>query len=89
MHIPVSQRARALRKLTNLLKPGGIVVVSLKQGMTEQEQQKRAMYDVSVDELEKLALDLGLVWEVMTQVIRDALNRDGVYWEILVLKLPE
>jgi hypothetical protein len=89
MHIPVSQRARALRKLTNLLKPGGIVVVSLKQGMTEQEQQKRAMHDVSVDEIEKLALDLGLVCEVMSQLTSDVLNREGVYWETLVLKLPD
>jgi 2-polyprenyl-3-methyl-5-hydroxy-6-metoxy-1,4-benzoquinol methylase len=89
MHIPISQRARALRKLTNLLRPGGIVVMSLKQGMSEQEQQERAMYDVSVDEIEKLALELGLVCEVMPKVTSDALNRDGVYWETLVLKLPE
>lgn len=89
MHIPISQRAPALRKLTNLLRPGGIVVMSLKQGMSEQEQQERAMYDVSVDEIEKLALELGLVCEVMPQVTLDALNRDGVYWETLVLKLPE
>jgi 2-polyprenyl-3-methyl-5-hydroxy-6-metoxy-1,4-benzoquinol methylase len=89
MHIPISQRARALRKLTNLLKPGGIIVVSLKQGMSEQEQHKRTMYDVSADEIENLALDLGLVCELMPQVTWDALNRDGVYWETLVLKLSE
>jgi 2-polyprenyl-3-methyl-5-hydroxy-6-metoxy-1,4-benzoquinol methylase len=89
MHIPISQRARALRKLTNLLKPGGIIVMSLKQGMSEQEQHKRAMYDVSADEIESLALDLGLVCEVMPQVSGDALKRADVYWETLVLKLPD
>jgi 2-polyprenyl-3-methyl-5-hydroxy-6-metoxy-1,4-benzoquinol methylase len=89
MHIPISQRARALRKLTNLLKPGGIIVVSLKQGMSEQEQHKRAMYDVSADEIENLALNLGLVCELMPQVSEDALKRDDIYWETLVLKLPD
>lgn len=89
MHIPLGQRARALRKLTNLLKPGGTIVLSLKQGMTKQEQQNRAMHDVSVDEIEKLSLELGLACEVMPQVKEDALKRDGVYWETLVLKLPD
>jgi SAM-dependent methyltransferase len=89
MHIPASQRARALRKLTNLLKPSGIVVMSLKQGMSEKEQQERTMCDVSAGEIEILALYLGLVCELMPQITRDALNRDGVYWETLVLRKSE
>ncbi|WP_412972124.1 methyltransferase domain-containing protein [Glaciecola sp. MF2-115] len=89
MHIPVSQRERALRKLTNLLKPGGIIVMTLKQGMSKQEQQERAMYDVSVGEIERFALELGLVCELMPQTSQDALNREGVFWETLVLKFPD
>jgi len=37
MHVPASQRTRAIRKLANLLKPGGKIVISLKFGMTEKE----------------------------------------------------
>lgn len=89
MHVPVSQRARTLRKLANLLKPGGIVVLSLKQGMTKKEQRERAMHNVSADEIERMAIDLGLVCEVMPQASQDALNRKEVYWEVLVLRMPD
>lgn len=89
MHISSSQRARALRKLTNLLKPNGIIVLSLKQGMTEEEQQQRAMHEVSVAEIEKLALTLGLVCESMASDSQDALNREGISWETILLKLPD
>ena len=89
MHIPVSLRARALRKLTNLLKPGGIIVLSLKQGMSVREQQERSMFDVSVEEVESLALELGLVCELMSDASKDALQREGVHWDTVVLKLPD
>lgn len=89
MHIPISQRSHAMRKLTNLLKPGGSIVISLKQGMNEKEQRERDMYDVSVDEIETLAAKLGLVCELLPQSTNDVLKREGIYWETLILKMPD
>ena len=85
MHIPVSQRSRALKNLSSLLKHDGFIVMSLKQRMTEEEQDKRAMYPVSVSEVEELSSQAGLTCEIMIQASSDALNREGVYWETLVL----
>ncbi|MEP0065728.1 class I SAM-dependent methyltransferase [Paraglaciecola sp.] len=89
MHVPPSQRNRALRKLTNLLKPGGKIVISLKFGMTVSEQQERSMFDVSVEELEHLAQTLGLFSTLAGSADKDKLGRDAVYWQTLVLQLAD
>jgi SAM-dependent methyltransferase len=41
MHIPSSDRARSIRKLANLLKPGGKLVISLRRGQTNEECKQR------------------------------------------------
>ncbi len=51
MHIPDSQRERSLRKLANLLKPGGTLVISLRHGPSGDE---RLMFDVCSDQLTTL-----------------------------------
>ena len=89
MHIPVTQRSRALRKLANLLKPGGKIVISLKFGMTAEEQHERKMFDVSVEEVEALAQNLGLFSKLESQNKKDQLGREGVYWQTLVLQMPD
>ncbi|MFT2091109.1 methyltransferase domain-containing protein [Paraglaciecola sp. 2405UD69-4] len=89
MHVPPSQRSRALRKLTNLLKPGGKIVISLKFGMTPKEQQERSMFAVSVEEVEHLAQNLGLFSSLVGTTDKDKLGRDAVYWQTLVLQLPD
>ena len=89
MHIPVSQRSRSLRKLANLLKPGGKIVVSLKFGMSAQEQHERKMFDISVEEVEALAQNLGLFSKLESQNKKDQLGREGVYWQTLVLQMPD
>ncbi len=89
MHIPKSQRARSLRKLANLLKPGAKLVISLKFGMSEQEQNQRSMYDVSADEIEKLAQGLGLVAQFTSQNKQDKLGRNEIYWQTAILHLPD
>ena len=60
MHIPVSDRARSIRKLANLLKPGGKLVISLRHGQTIEERKERKMHTVCADELKQLATDVGL-----------------------------
>jgi SAM-dependent methyltransferase len=52
MHIPPADRSRAFRKLITLLKPGGFIAITLRNGPAEVE---RAMHPVSRDELERLA----------------------------------
>ncbi|MEP1448933.1 MAG: class I SAM-dependent methyltransferase [Paraglaciecola sp.] len=89
MHVPPSQRTRALRKLANLLKPGGKIVISLKFGMTASEQQERSMYNVSVEEVEALAQNLGLFSTLVTANQTDKLGRDEVHWQTLVLQMPD
>ena len=89
MHVPPSQRARSMRKLANLLKPGGKIIISLKFGTTVEEQKKRQMYDVSVEELEHIAQNLGLFSKLEAQNEKDKLGRDGVHWQTLVLQMPD
>lgn len=88
MHIAPSQRTRSLRKLANLLKPGGKIVISLKFGMTEKEQQERTMYNVSVEEVERLAQNLGLFSKLAAHT-GDKLGRAEVHWQTLVLQMPD
>jgi SAM-dependent methyltransferase len=55
-HVVPAERARALRKLLGLLRPGGVLAVTLRQGPAE---AARAMHAVSLTELEQLARELG------------------------------
>ena len=59
MHIPKSNRDRAIRKLSNLLKPNGKIIISLRHGVSPDD---RVMYDVSSSELATLATEYGLQW---------------------------
>lgn len=89
MHVAPSYRPRAMRKLANLLKPGGKIVISLKFGMTAIEQSQRSMHDVSVDEIERLAQHLGLITKLETAPQNDALERKEFSWQTVVLQLPD
>jgi len=93
MHIPVSDRARSIRKLANLLKPGGKLVISLRHSsgseQAEQERKKRKMHTVCADELKRLASDVGLFTKLETQKEHDKLGREHVSWQTLVLQLPD
>lgn len=85
MHIAPSDRARSFRKLSNLLKPSGKLIITLRHGSSPDE---REMYSVSVDELYKLAQQNGLS-VIKVSVDSDTLNRAEVYWETVVLQLPD
>mgnify|MGYP000406834841 CR=1 FL=1 len=86
MHIPPTLRARSLRKLANLLKPGGLLVVSLRHGESTDE---RAMHDVCSDELVRLGKTFGLYPQLITERESDKLGRSSVHWQTVVLKLPD
>ncbi|MYB50605.1 MAG: methyltransferase domain-containing protein [Acidobacteriia bacterium] len=85
MHVPPGQRPRAFRKLVNLLRPGGIIAISLRIGPEEPE---RGMYGVDSSEIESLAKKHGTI--VHRAVEReDLLGRDGVRWKNYVLRFPD
>ena len=56
MHIPPTDRARAFRKLVTLLKPGGVIAITLRQGPSEAE---RGFHPISSNEIEGLAREHG------------------------------
>ena len=85
MHIPPGQRPRAFRKLVNLLRPGGIIAISLRIGPEEPE---RGMYRVDGAEIESLAKNHGTIVE-RAQECEDLLGRDGVRWKNYALRFPD
>lgn len=51
MHVPVSQRQRAFRVISELLAPNGILVITLRHSSYEAENQTRGFLRVSQEEL--------------------------------------
>lgn len=89
MHIAPSDRTRAIRKLANILKPGGKIVISLRHGQTEKDFINRKMHVVCADELKKLASDVGLFCKLETPKESDKLGRNYVSWQTVVLQIPD
>jgi SAM-dependent methyltransferase len=85
MHIPPSDRQRALRKLATLLAPKGRIAISLRLGAPDTE---RAMHEVSLPELAGLAQQFGLRI-VHASDSQDKLGRSEVSWTNVVLGLPD
>ncbi len=85
MHLPSSHRDRAFRKLANLLKPSGYLIISLRHGPNSDD---REMHEVSIDELAKLSQKYGLSVK-HAQADDDTLERKSVYWETVVMQLPD
>lgn len=86
MHIPISDRPRALRKLVNLLKPGGKLVITLRHGSSSDEGK---MHRVSSKELLNLGKNFGLFAPLITPLEDDQLGRETIQWQTVVLQLPD
>lgn len=85
MHVPLVARTRAFRKLATLLKPGGIVLLTLRHGPSPFD---RPMYDAPPGEIEALARSHGLA--VLRNVaMQDRSGREDVHWTGMVLRLPD
>lgn len=89
MHISPSDRVRSIRKLANLLKPGGKLVITLRHGQTEEECKQRKMHHVCADELKKIATEVGLFTKLETPKEEDKLGRNHVSWQTVVLQMPD
>lgn len=84
MHIIPAQRARAFRKLVTLLKPGGALLMTVRQGP---EDPERPMWGTSTGEIEALARSHGMnVAEIARMA--DQLGRHDVTWTSICLRLP-
>ena len=85
MHLPAVDRPRAFRKVMNLLKPGGLLAISLRCGP---EDRERGIHSVSFEEIEALARDHGaFVARDVEQ--RDRLGRPEIRWINVAIRLPD
>ena len=85
MHVALPDRPRAFRKLSTLLKPGGVMLISLRRGPPD---PGRPMWPVNLGEIEALAQAQGLNIQKIVET-RDQLGRDAVRWTNVCLRLPD
>lgn len=84
-HVAPSERERSLCKLLDLLRPGGVLAITLRHGPAEAE---RGMHPVSLAEVERLARGHGaLVARALD--MPDQMNRSEVSWTGVALRLPD
>lgn len=84
-HVAPVDRARAFRKLITLLKPGGLMLMTLRHGPAPTD---RPMHPVSLSEVEGLARVNGV--EVLRVVDKDdAMARNEVRWTMVALRMPD
>ncbi|OYU34826.1 MAG: methyltransferase type 11 [Novosphingobium sp. PASSN1] len=84
-HVAPTDRQRAFRKMSALLKPGGLLLMTLRQGPAPSD---RPMHVVTLGEVEALARGHGLeVLKVVGQA--DELARPDVHWITVVLRMPD
>ena len=84
-HVAPADRQRAFRKLATLLKPGGLLILTLRHGPAPPD---RPMHAVTTGEVEALAREHGLT---IARVISapDALGRSDVAWTTVAMSLPD
>jgi hypothetical protein len=74
-----------MRKLLGLLRPGGVLVLTLRHGPAEAE---RAMHPVSLAEVEHLARRQGALVACVAE-LRDQMGRAEISWPGVALRLPD
>jgi|TARA_R100001509_G_C4883009_1_gene220829 SAM-dependent methyltransferase len=84
-HVPPSQRERTFRILTELLKPGGTLVITLRHGSDEPENRERGFHPVSAAELAVFAQRRAVV--MRDPVTQPDQTRTHVQWETVVFSI--
>lgn len=84
-HLAPSDRERSFRKLTNLLKPGGKIVLTLRKGPAYGD---RTFYDCSSEELHAFARRY-MLQLLLERKSADKMGRPDVTWSTLVFFLPD
>lgn len=85
-HVAPGHRRRAFRKLITLLKPGGLLVMTLRFGRAPAD---RPMHEVSLGEVESLAREMGVIVARVERRAGDARRRPGVSWVTVAMRLPD
>ena len=84
-HVAPGERERAMRKLLGLLRPGGVLAISLRHGPPG---AGRSMHPVSLAEVERLAREHGAIVARVVD-LPDRQGRPEVSWTGVVLRLPD
>jgi SAM-dependent methyltransferase len=77
MHLNEPQRRRAMPRIARLLRPGGVVLLSLRHGPVP---AGRRMFEVSADETVELAAAEGLTTAARLERQADIFGRPEVTW---------
>ena len=85
MFVAPSHRERAFRKLVTLLKPGGKIAITLRQGPVDVD---RGMHPASTEEIEGLARRHGAYLEP-PQRGADFLGRRQISWIRIIVRVPD
>ncbi len=85
MHVKPTDRARAFRKVAALLKPGGLLILTLRHGPPPPD---RPMHEVTAGEIEALARTHGMT-VYRSGRRHDELGRPGVDWTIMAIGMPD
>lgn len=83
MHLDAGERARAMPVLARLLRPGGLVAVTLRHGPVP---PGRRMFGVTGEETVRLAAAHGLAPVLREEGVADVQRRPGVTWTRLALR---
>jgi SAM-dependent methyltransferase len=84
-HVPPSDRERAFRKVSGLVRAGGLLAITLRHGPLVGE---RGMYEVSAFEIERLAQNRGFTVEKIHRSA-DQIGRADVSWTCIALRSPD
>src|SRR6056297_1142426 len=88
MHVAPGSRERAFRILAELLKPGGHLIITLRHGSDEEENQRRGFHPVNAGEIEKLARSRAVV-VTLRERRPDTSGREHLEWETVVVSVPD
>lgn len=84
MHLAPKDRLSALARLAELLGNNGLLVISLRLTISEDDQNNRQMFSVSLAELIELSAQVGLICHLDLGLEIDRLGRD-ISWQTVLL----
>jgi SAM-dependent methyltransferase len=87
MHLPAAARECAFRILSELLKPAGVLVITLRHGDDEQENTERGFHAVPAQEVLEFATRRAVA--LTGRFIAADQTRSHVHWETLVFTMPD
>ncbi|WP_406838884.1 class I SAM-dependent methyltransferase [Streptomyces sp. AHU1] len=86
MHLPSTERGRAMERMAALLAPAGLLVISLRRGDPPPD---RVMFDVPADDVVRDAERAGLRLVRLIEERTDRLGRAEVWWQTVALRKGE